>query len=364
MQLCHANADLCRKGDPRSPFRFVARGHTGFPANGVATLAKTAPLPGMSMEDHLPTMTPKERAIAALTLQVPDQVPTFELEFQLEEEFFGKRFLRSNDIKEASPKEKERLLRENAEYMVQVYQALEYSIIPVHYLRREDLLTTVRLIRELVGDNYMITTHGDGTFAIPNGEHILDFVYWLADKPEEAHEKAAAMAQTAIDNNKAMIDAGADCFILCSDYCFNAGPFLSPAMFGEFVQPYLHKIIQATRAAGAYCIKHTDGNIMPILDQLVACQPHALHSLDPMAGVDIRQVKGLVGNQVALCGNVNCALLQTGTDAEVIASAEYCLGYGKPGGGYIYCTSNVPFKGMEPDRYRLVLDVWKKHRDY
>jgi uroporphyrinogen decarboxylase len=80
--------------------------------------------------------------------------------------------------------------------------------------------------------------------------------------------------------------------------------------------------------------------------------------------VDIRAVKQLVGDKVALCGNVNCALLQTGTDEDVIQSAEYCLDYCKPGGGYIYCTSNVPFKGMEPDRYRLVLDVWKKHRNY
>ena len=36
-------------------------------------------------------MTHKERAIAALTRQIPDRVPTFELEYQLAEEMFGKR---------------------------------------------------------------------------------------------------------------------------------------------------------------------------------------------------------------------------------------------------------------------------------
>lgn len=50
------------------------------------------------------------------------------------------------------------------------------------------------------------------------------------------------------------------------------------------------------------------------------------------------------------------AALQTGT--------EYCLTYGKPHGGYIFCTSNVPFKGMPPERYRLILDVWKRMRAY
>ena len=111
-------------------------------------------------------------------------------------------------------------------------------------------------------------------------------------------------------------------------------------------------------------IKHTDGNIMPIIDQLVEAGPHALHSIDPMAGVDIREVKRLYGNRVALCGNVHCAALQTGTDEEVIASAEYCLKYGGEGGGYIFATSNVPFKGMPPHRYQMILDIWKKHRKY
>jgi uroporphyrinogen decarboxylase len=155
-----------------------------------------------------------------------------------------------------------------------------------------------------------------------------------------------------------------DCLFLCSDYCYNTGPFLSPDMFAEFVQPYLYKIIDAARQDGLYTIKHTDGNIMPILSQLVECRPHAIHSLDPMAKVDIRTVKDLVGDRVCLCGNVNCALMQTGTDAEVIASAEYCLEYGKPGGGYIFCTSNVPFKGLPPSRYALILDVWRRLRDY
>jgi uroporphyrinogen decarboxylase len=309
-------------------------------------------------------MTPRERAVAALTLNVPDSVPTFELEFQLEEEMFGKPFLRQADLNLKTAKEKERLIEENAEYMAQVFSALGYSIFPVHYLDLEGIEDSVRALRRIVGDKYMITAHGDGTFAIPTGAEMLDFVYWLADEPAAAKKLAADNAEKAIERNKRLIDAGIDSFILCRDYCFNSGPFLSPEMFREFIQPYLARIIEKTRAAGAYTIKHTDGNIMPILDQLVECKPHALHSLDPMAGVDIREVKRLVGDKVCLCGNVHCAALQTGSDEEVVASAEYCLTYAMPGGGYIFCTSNIPFKGMRPERYSLVLDVWKRMREY
>lgn len=309
-------------------------------------------------------MTLKERAAAALTLKVPDMVPTFELEFQLEEEMFGKRFLKQDDLEGKTGREREKLIIENAEYMLEVYEKLEYSIIPVHYLNLEGIMETSRQLRKLCGDKFMLTTHGDGTFYIPDGNGMYEFAYSIADDPEGMKERAGKMADDAIERNKALADSGIDCLILCSDYCYNTGPFVSPAMFREFIQPYLYKIIAEARKDGLYTIKHTDGNIMPILDQLVECKPHGLHSMDPMAGIDIREVKRLVGNKVCLCGNVHCAALQTGTEEEVIASAEYCLTHGKPGGGYIFCTSNIPFKGMSPDRYRKILDVWKRMRCY
>ncbi len=324
-------------------------------------------------------MTARERAIAALELRQPDQVPTFELEFQLAEEMFGKPFvpaaLRPEALARMGAKEKETALYEAAVYMAQVYETLEYAIIPAYgpgddgSVWREgrvndDMRLFLRILRELSGKRAMLAYHGDGTFAIPDGEQMMEFAYRLADEPEAVKAEAEAMANQAIERNKRLQEAGIECLLLCSDYCYNSGPFLSPAMFGEFIQPYLARIIEAARRDGLYTIKHTDGNIMPILNQLVECRPHALHSIDPMAGVDIREVKRLVGDRVCLCGNVHCAAMQTGTEQDVIDSATYCLTHGKPGGGYIYCTSNVPFKGLKPERYQLVLDVWRKHRDY
>jgi uroporphyrinogen decarboxylase len=116
------------------------------------------------------------------------------------------------------------------------------------------------------------------------------------------------------------------------------------------IAPYLAQLIRGYRDLGFYTIKHTDGNIMPILDQLVECNPHALHSLDPQGGVDMAEVKRRHGNRVCLIGNVNCGLLDTGTDAEVIESARYALAHGSPNGGYIFSTSNCVYPGMRLER--------------
>jgi uroporphyrinogen decarboxylase len=180
-------------------------------------------------------MTPRERAVAALTLKQPDYVPTFELEFQLVDKMFGREFLHQGDLKGKTKREREKLIKQNAEYMIEVYSALDYSIIPVHYLDMEGLKATVRHIRKLTGDHFMLTTHGDGTFSIPDGNHMLEFVYWITDKPADAKRQAAKQARETVLRNKEFIDVGMDCFILCSDYCFNTGPFLSPDLFAEFV---------------------------------------------------------------------------------------------------------------------------------
>lgn len=323
-------------------------------------------------------MTPKERAILALNRQRPDQVPTLELEFQLEEQMFGRKFI-TDDIKKEnlhllSAAQREKKMYELAEYMVKVYTQLGYSAIPAYGPHRKLLTETGDLpqetkwlhkfLRELAGERMMLSFEGDGTFAIPSGNDMYEFSYALVDEPEEMKAKAEAKANAAIERNKKLRDSGVELLVFCSDYCFNSGPFLSPSQFEEFVQPYLYKIIDEARKSGQYVVKHTDGNIMPILDMMVECRPHGIHSLDPMAGVDIAQVRDRVGDKICLIGNVICSGLQDGTVESLEESARYCMTEGKKAPGYIYATSNCPFLGADPERYKIVQKIWREMRNY
>ena len=308
-------------------------------------------------------LTPRERIIAAFNLKQPDDiVPHFELQFQLSEELLGKKHLLQEELDKASGTERERLMRENAELYVEEAERLDYSIIPINWGlgNLEDVLETMKLVKELVGDNYMVGGMADGTMGIPNGTHMVEVAIRLSEKPDEVHADLTKGANTTIEMAKRMADAGTEVFLMCSDYCFNDGPFLSPRMFSEFVTPYLTRVVAAMREMGAYTVKHTDGDIMPIIDQLVEAQPHAIHSIDPMAGVDLKKVKSMVGDKVALCGNVNCAILQTKGIPEVVADSERALRDGMPGGGFVFTTSNTPFKGMPLENYLAMLDVRKK----
>ena len=309
-------------------------------------------------------MTPRQRAIAALTLNKPEGlVPHLELEFQLSEEFLGQAALYSQDIEGVSGSKREDLLKRNAELWVKVAQRLDWSVITgIHWLPLEDQLKSFQYIKQLAGDTYMLSGFCDGTFHIPSGENMVEHALWLRDSEQEALAEAQRKADQSIETGLQLIQGGAEVIFMCADYCFNDGPFLSPAMFRQFVTPFLKQIITAWRKAGALVVKHTDGNIMPILDQLVECQPHALHSLDPMAGIDIRQVKDLVGERLCLIGNVNCALIQAGTQEEITESARYCLKYGGvQSGGYIFSSSNCIFQGVPLENYLHMLRVREEY---
>jgi uroporphyrinogen decarboxylase len=135
-------------------------------------------------------------------------------------------------------------------------------------------------------------------------------------------------------------------------------------MFAEFIVPYLKQSIDACHDMGLLCIKHTDGNIMPILDQLVATGTDGLQSIDPQGGIDLKTVKEMYGNKICLMGNVNCGLLQTGTDEEVRQDVLRSLRDGMPGFGFIFSTSNVIYPGMPLERYELMHSIWKEHGVY
>ena len=315
---------------------------------------------------------PREAFIAALERQTPaGRVPHFELEFFLTMEAFGRVHSAQRHYRQWDQmSETERVLhrRDVADLHVAVARRNETAGMLFHPpggWKDDDIRRSLEHLRELSGMDYLTTLHGDATYSLPNGDRMMEFAMRLADEPRAVKDDAQRRVDAALERGRQIKTWGTlDGFCLCADYCFNDAPFLSPPMFDEFITPYLARLVAGYREMGFYVIKHTDGNIMPILDALVSTNPHALHSIDPQGQVDLAEVKRLVGDRVCLIGNVNCALLQTGSEEQVIADVRRALRDGMPGGGYVFGTSNCIYTGMQLERYDLMLDIWRKEGIY
>jgi uroporphyrinogen decarboxylase len=311
-------------------------------------------------------ITPRESLLMALTGQRPDGlVPHLELEYQLTEITPGieQVALRDHMLKDVTGAERQERLKRNAQMWVDVAERFQWSCLTgLHWLSTDDQCQSFEYVREIAGDTYALSAFADGTFSIPSGESMMEHVIWLTEREDEALASAQKSIDADAERIRILVAAGAEVVLMCADYCFNDGPFLSPPMFAKFVTPFLTQQVRNIHEVGAYAVKHTDGEIMPILDQLVGSGIDALHSLDPMAGVDIAEVKRLCGAQVCLIGNVNCAYVQAGTREQIEESARYCLEHGGvQSGGYVYATSNCIFAGVPLESYEWMLELRRRY---
>lgn len=311
-----------------------------------------------------PSLTPRQRFIAALERRpLAGRVPHFELVFFLTMQAFGRVHPSHRNYQQwdqMTQVEQQSHREDMAKLYISTAERYEHDAILLHPNpgAGEEKQRLIDAIRDRTGDRYFLMLHGDPTFAIPAGSDMEAFSYRMVDEPDKLKAEAQRRVDAMMQNLAPLKDL--DGLALCSDYCFNSGPFLSQDQFDEFVTPYLVQAIAAQRQMGYYVIKHTDGNIMPILDRLLDANPHALHSLDPQGGVDLAEMVRLAGDRVTLCGNVHCGLMQTGSEDEVTASARYALAEGMKAPGYIFCTSNCIYTGMPLERYELMLDVWRR----
>ena len=311
-------------------------------------------------------MTPRERLQAVLDGRIPDRVPHFELVFQLEKEATGKTWPSSEVLLKASAKEKEYWIQEYLDLWETIIDRYGWSAVPlpvqVSGLEQGQI---IQAGRKRLGDQVLIFDfNGEGTFWMPSGSEIMAFTVMLFEEPEKAHELARKKRDQSIRLARLQVDQGVDFIVINSDYGFNQGPFISPAMFAEFVTPYLAEIVESMHQFGTRAILHSDGDLRKILDQLVSTGLDGYQSVDPQGNMDIAQVKQQYGDRLILMGNVQASLLQDEDETRIRESVRYCMTHAKPGGRYIFSTSNCIFAGMPLHNYDVMLDEFEKLAAY
>ncbi len=302
-------------------------------------------------------MNSKERMKKALAFEPPDRPPHFELMFEVEKEAFGLAFPDRTLWADCTKAQKEAMVETCMEVYAKILDTYKWDALSVYWPWSDP--DGVRAAKRHFGDRVWIGGFvGAGLWSIDTVKDWMQFSIDLMDRPDFVHETARQRCDAAIEKIDMLVDAGADFIITPNDVAFNAGPFISPEQYSEFVTPYWSEQVARIKDRGAYAFIHTDGNVMPILDDLLGMGADCFQSVDPMAGMDIAALKKICHGKLALMGNVQCNLLQDGPDEEIRKSARYCLENASQGGGYIYGSSNTIFPGMPLKNYEYMLRVY------
>jgi uroporphyrinogen decarboxylase len=192
-------------------------------------------------------------------------------------------------------------------------------------------------------------------------EHLmLDYVR----RPQLVHD----MARISTDFGLAIIDIaseiGAHGIFMGGDLAANQTTLVSPRHYREFIKPYQIELVNHAHQKGLKFIKHTDGNVWPILDDFVEVGFDAFHPIQPQC-MDIQEVKAHLAGKMALVGNIDCIeLLPAATEAEVKEAVKETIEKAAPGGGYIISSSNSVHMGVKPENYIAMVRAAHKYGVY
>lgn len=132
-------------------------------------------------------------------------------------------------------------------------------------------------------------------------------------------------------------DLGFDFLIIPEDLAWKQGPMFSPKTIREHFLPRMKKVAEKIQLPWIY---HSDGNLMPILDDLLTLGMNGLANVEPNA-MDIVELKKRYGHRICPMGNIDLHYTLTqGTPEETEAEVKKRIQELGPGGGYILASSN------------------------
>jgi uroporphyrinogen decarboxylase len=169
--------------------------------------------------------------------------------------------------------------------------------------------------------------------------------------PKLAHSLMRMATDHTVQTIELGVKLGAEIIAMDGDLAFDSGTFMSPAQFREFVAPYYSEFVDVAHRLGVPIVKHSDGDLRPIMPDLVAAGFDGIHPIQPQC-MDLGEIKRDYGDRTCLLGNVDCMYVLTrGTPEEVEADVKRALSQGSPGGGYIITSSNTIHPDVKPENY-------------
>lgn len=188
---------------------------------------------------------------------------------------------------------------------------------------------------------------------------MMDYIL----QPGLAQRLARIGVEYHVELYRRLLDEGVELIALGDDYCGKTGPYMSPEHFRQFILPGLKTVVREIKSRGGYVIKHTDGNIWPIMDMLIEAGVDMLGPLEP-AYMALDEVRRHSHMQVGVVGNVDVDLLSRGTVDQVVSTTKEQLGRISPLGGHFLASGNSITSFVNGDNFMAMINTVREFGRY
>ena len=179
----------------------------------------------------------------------------------------------------------------------------------------------------------------------------LDFVTTLLDMYSDWSAEAV----------KHLNDLGFDAIHSADDMAMNSGPMFSPQIFREIFLPRMKKVADNIKLPWIY---HSDGDIVPLMDDLLTLCMNGIANIDAGA-MDINRIKRDYGKKICIMGNIDLRYtLSLGTPEETEAETKKRIKEIGKGGGYILASENSLTRICKPENVLAMNRALLKYGNY
>lgn len=196
---------------------------------------------------------------------------------------------------------------------------------------------------------------------VPGGTYHTCLMWLIRIFGLEWTVKAAYLNPRGFENllerfgNLSMLEAeawsqtGIKAFISHDDICSTRGPFFSLKWMRRYLFPWYRRIWQVLKSKGIIVLFCTDGDITPIVDDIVMLGADGF-IIEECS--DLNYIAEKYGNEKVIIGGVDIGILTYGTKEEVVNEVKRCLKTAGPYPGYFINVSgsvpdNVPLENIE-----------------
>jgi len=189
-------------------------------------------------------------------------------------------------------------------------------------------------IQATIGDTVnLLAQHGVGLDEVRHRLGLEIFSYVQADNPG----LISAVLDAFTEQNIAICHAVADlslspAVLTYGDIAYKNGLLHSPAYLRQEFFPRLKRLNDAWHEHGFKCLFHSDGNLMEVMDDLIAAGADGLNPIETVAGMNLKEIRERYGRKFFLAGGIDMSqLLSLGTPEQVRETCRQAINDAYPG---------------------------------
>ena len=184
-----------------------------------------------------------------------------------------------------------------------------------------------------------VFTHGTYTVAsfVRGMENLLTDLAFSKPYVEHLFNTINERMLYFLDNMLEKHSRGIDIVYLADDYCSQRGPLFSPAIFREFVFPYLREVADRVHRHNKKFLLHVCGAVRPLLPMIIDAGVDMLEPIQVRAqGMQTQALKRDFGRDLCLYGGVDLQeVLCNSTPQDVSDEVKNLIDTLGQDGGYI-----------------------------